>query len=127
MATIVIMTGEGRGRLLAIPRENSVTIGRDDQCTFQIVDDQMSRKHAQVRFDQSVGRYVLVDARSANGVYLNEKLIPVEAPLKDGDALRLGATRLVFLERDYTDAAKAMKDANARSEWGRGTVIQKDG
>lgn len=126
MATLVIMTGEGRGRLLALPRASAVTIGRDDQCTFQIVDNRISRKHAQVHFDNSVGKYVVVDARSANGLYLNEVLVPVEAPLKDGDALRLGDTRLIFLERDYDDAAKALKDAHARDEWGRGTILKTD-
>ncbi|MBU6414588.1 MAG: FHA domain-containing protein [Planctomycetes bacterium] len=60
MASLVIVEGVDQGRLLAI-KEPIVFIGRDDTCTYQILDAQVSRKHLQVRFDARFNAHVAGD------------------------------------------------------------------
>ena len=50
MASLVIVEGQGQGGHfpLTLPL---VSIGRDDTCTFQVLDPLVSRKHLQVRVE----------------------------------------------------------------------------
>ncbi|MFW6304037.1 MAG: FHA domain-containing protein [Candidatus Sumerlaeota bacterium] len=77
-----------------------VTIGRSSENDVALGDSHSSKRHAEIirRNDQ----YYLHDLGSRNGTVLNDKKIS-EAPLKDGDIIRIGQAMMSFLaEEDKT-------------------------
>ena len=123
MASLVVIEGPGQGGHYPLT-EPLVSVGRDDTCTIQILDGLMSRKHLQVRLDAALGKHVAADYRSANGVFVNEKLILHATPLGDGDRIRIGQTTLMYLAADHTDAPTAVAAATKKKdEWRRSTMM----
>jgi pSer/pThr/pTyr-binding forkhead associated (FHA) protein len=107
MACLIVVEGSATGALFSLAAYRLVDIGRDEECTFQIVDPQISRHHLQIRADGN-GRHVAIDSRSANGVLVNVDKILNEMPLKSGDEITIGTTRIVYSETDYPDAQSAI-------------------
>jgi len=72
----------------ATPLGDGVTLlGRDPECGGCLPSDQVSRRHAEIRW---VGGVAMVrDAGSTNGVFLNGRKT-AQAPLRPRDVLRLG-------------------------------------
>ncbi|MBI2213782.1 MAG: SpoIIE family protein phosphatase [Acidobacteria bacterium] len=72
----------------------SLTMGRSPDCSLQIHDRFLSRKHIELRDEGE--RWVLLDCGSANGTWLNG--IPVKVPmnLRPGDSIRIGETEILF-------------------------------
>ena len=63
----------------------------------------------QVRFDQNTNRYLAYDMKSRNGVYVNNRKIEDETPLKDGDIILIGFTSLLFTDKDFKDKDSALQ------------------
>ena len=83
-----------------------VTIGRVDNNDLVLDDDSVSRFHAFLRFDDRDRSWVLTDAESRNGTWVDgQKLEPNQsAPLKDGSRLRFGDAVLeFFLPASFTE------------------------
>ncbi|MBN1940137.1 MAG: adenylate/guanylate cyclase domain-containing protein [Candidatus Aminicenantes bacterium] len=75
---------------------NTTSIGRATANSICLKEDgAASRQHALVR-RQGETEYSLLDLGSANGTYLNEKLLLVPAILRHGDCVRVGDTILRF-------------------------------
>jgi len=75
---------------------NTTSIGRATANTICLKEDgAASRQHALIR-RQGETEYSLLDLGSANGTYLNEKLLLVPTILKSGDGIRIGETVLRF-------------------------------
>jgi DNA-binding winged helix-turn-helix (wHTH) protein len=74
--------------------EGENVIGRDDDVAVRIDMAGVSRHHA--RITAAGGRFTLEDLSSKNGTYLREEPLGAPAALEDGDAIRLGETRIVF-------------------------------
>ncbi len=73
--------------------DRSTVLGRLPECDIRIEDNQVSRRHAEVRPDAD--GYVLVDLGSLNGTLVNG--MPVtEHLLVDGDEIKLGAAIIRF-------------------------------
>ena len=91
----------------------TLTIGRDGRNMVQLIDDQVSRRHAMVRWDGS--GYILVDLKSHNATILNGKVV-TEARLAEGDKLVLGNTELTVTTawRIVEDAALGQKVVDRR-------------
>jgi serine phosphatase RsbU (regulator of sigma subunit) len=72
----------------------SLTMGRSPDCSLQIHDRFLSRKHIELRDEGE--RWLLLDCGSANGTWLNG--IPVKAAmtLRPGDSIRIGETEILF-------------------------------
>ena len=68
-------------------------IGRSKDCDVQLVDPNVSRRHAELR--QEGAAYWLVDLDSTNGVVVNGRRLK-RAKLESGDTVTLGSTELVF-------------------------------
>ncbi len=124
MATLVVTEGPAIGERFTLPRDQVVSVGRDSECVFQVVDPYMSRKHMQVHYEPKVSRFIVRDYRSANGVMVNGCTLAEEAPLRSGDSIRIGHTTLVFVDRDFSDDEEALTHAKATQEWKRTTVIE---
>jgi hypothetical protein len=70
-----------------------INIGRDSSNQLRLVDPQISRQHAQLRFIQ--GHFVVFDLDSGEGTFVNG--VPVSSHvLKPGDVIQLASLPLVF-------------------------------
>ena len=71
-----------------------ITLGRASECTIPIKDRFLSRRHAEIAFDQ--GRWYVRDCGSVNGTMLNGMKVIEPAPLRPGDRIALGDSEIVF-------------------------------
>ena len=60
--------------------------------------------HALIEENESGDGYVVTDVGSESGVYVNDKKVDVETPIKPGDSIRIGSVKLLVSE--YTEEAK---------------------
>ncbi len=103
-AYLIVVAGPMPGTMFRIG-EQSVSLGRSWESSFQLIDPSVSRRHACLTTD-STGCVSLTDQRSSNGTFVNGRRIPANRPtrLKDGDRVHLGPTVLLKLLRlDSTD------------------------
>jgi pSer/pThr/pTyr-binding forkhead associated (FHA) protein len=70
-----------------------VVLGRSKECDIQIMDPNVSRRHAEVRPQGEA--YVVVDLGSTNGIEVDGKRV-TELALEDGSRFTIGATEVVF-------------------------------
>jgi diguanylate cyclase (GGDEF)-like protein len=71
-----------------------LVVGRGEDCTIQIHDHSVSRRHA--RIDHAPDGYHVHDLQSTNGTFVNDRPV-TEALLHDGDYLRVGNCIFRFL------------------------------
>ena len=95
-ASLGIVEGVGRGTRYQIGRQR-VGIGRSSQNTVRILDEEASRFHAAIQWESH--GFVLVDLDSANGTLLNG-VREQQAPLAEGDELRMGKLVLRIVVRE---------------------------
>src|SRR5215203_5452215 len=106
MALLHITDAGGRAWQLPLSPQGICTIGRAPDNRVVLNDPRASRYHAHVRFRN--GAYVLVDGSadgklSANHVFVNGEQ-RLEHPLRDGDLVQIGASRLRL---DLSDERRA--------------------
>jgi len=84
-----VLSGVHEGKLIQI-KDEKFLIGRSDSCQLRPKSESISRKHCV--FVQRDGRVLLLDLKSRNGTFVNEKqLSPDKAKiLKSGDKIRCG-------------------------------------
>jgi pSer/pThr/pTyr-binding forkhead associated (FHA) protein len=70
-------------------RQDVVTLGRSESCGVVLPFPTVSRLHARIELQHD--RYVLFDAGSANGTFVNRKRIEHGCQLSTGDTIWLGA------------------------------------
>lgn len=96
MVCIRIKDGPSKGAVYTLQGQ-VITIGRDTEAHIQIMDQGVSRQHAEIF---SVGEmYFIRDLGSRNGTYVNEERIGEEL-LREGDHIRIGQTTLAFEDRE---------------------------
>ncbi len=91
MASLIVTNGKQEGDYYPLGRRTNV-VGRDEALPIQILDNMVSRKHLQIRFDPATKRYFAYDMKSRNGVYVNNRRVEDEVALKDGDVIMVGMT-----------------------------------
>ncbi len=92
-------------------------LGRDDDCTIQIMDAGISRHHAMVYFDAHKLRYELRDLGSRNGTFVNDEPLGESRVLARGDKIRLGVNtvlRVSYGDELETQYARDMHEAILR-------------
>lgn len=107
MASLIVTNGKQEGSYYPLGRRTNV-IGRDEALPIQILDNMVSRKHLQIRFEQATSRYYAYDMKSRNGVYINSRRIEDEVALQDGDLIMVGMTSILFMDRDFKDKDSAL-------------------
>ena len=122
MASIIITAGPREGEFYPLGQRTTV-IGRDEAVPIQIVDERVSRKHMQVRFDPEKG-YLALDMRSSNGVFINGRRIGTETLLSDGDEIQVGDTKLMFTLSDFPDKQSALAHFKKAGQKHRSTLMQ---
>lgn len=88
---LIVASGALQGDIFEITKDD-VTIGRGANNDIVISDPATSRTHCQIRREED--KYVIQDANSANGTYINDERIALPYVLRDGDEIRLGETTL---------------------------------
>jgi len=97
---VYIEKGQSQRREYAF--KEAFTIGREDSCDVWIQEQMVSRKHADVVFEQ--GRWWFKDAHSANGTYVNGEKVD-HVPLANEMQIELGMNGAVIsFEVEESDA-----------------------
>lgn len=71
---LICIRGTHIGKFIPLPSDKKVILGRDAvQCTYAIVDSQVSRKHCEITYIGGMNKYRVIDF-SKNGTYLGSGL-----------------------------------------------------
>ena len=92
-AHLAILKGKGSGASITLQGTQNI-LGRENQNGISFDDDQISKQHAEIRFEKDF--YWIEDLKSKNGVYLNGKRIEQAERLYNGTILKIGSTLLKF-------------------------------
>lgn len=118
--TLIYRRADGAEHFLQL-NQLLTTLGRSEGCDIVIDNPIVSRLHAQI--EQQHDRYVLADAGSANGTFLNGERLEQGRQLSTNDAIWLGSSEvaLSFSDPDetlgvrlYNGPPALLIDANAR-------------
>ncbi len=97
VAWLYCWKGLRRGTLKQMMQERN-EFGRDVSCNIEIEDPHASSHHGAVLLRE--GKWFIMDFASANGTFVNEKKLGVDAPmpleLHDEDVIRIGESEFVF-------------------------------
>jgi hypothetical protein len=90
-----------------------VTIGRGPDCQVQLDVRWVSRQHALIRMEDK--DYVLEDAGSKNGVFVNGQRVTCTCILEDGDRIQVApGLELIFVDSEATAPLPARADRGLR-------------
>ncbi len=94
--SLKVVSGTHEGKIIPI-KDEKFLIGRGESCQLRPKSESISRKHCAIV--QKDGRLLLVDLKSRNGTFINEKQVsPDKAKiLKNGDRLRCGQLEFEIL------------------------------
>lgn len=82
------------GQRVRVNGDEPITVGRMSECTVSLNDQNVSRRHAEIRADGS--GFVVADLGSTNGTVVNGSRIRGELKLTDGDIIGFGSTYVRF-------------------------------
>jgi pSer/pThr/pTyr-binding forkhead associated (FHA) protein len=94
-AVLIVRSGPQAGDRFALG-DGTIRLGRHPDSEIMLDDITVSRRHAAI--EQTPEGYVVSDAGSLNGTYVNQERIE-RAVLHHGDELQVGKFRLVLFER----------------------------
>jgi Nif-specific regulatory protein len=92
-AQLVVLNGANEGKTIGLPAGKHLTVGRYRNNQLVLEEDQVSRFHAEITFDQ--GQWHIRDNDSVNGTYVDGQRIRGTA-LKHGQVIRIGPVQLRF-------------------------------
>lgn len=92
--SLEVLNGSAEGKKIFFGDEQQeVDIGRDPNCSLQIDEAVISRRHAKLM--KKWGGVVLMDLNSRNGCFVNNEKV-AEKLLRDGDKVLLGTIKLIY-------------------------------
>ncbi|MGY8752407.1 MAG: FHA domain-containing protein, partial [Phycisphaerales bacterium] len=95
MLVLEVVEGPDLGGVFSLPPNEPQLIGRSSEA-LPLEDPTISRRHAELTPDN--GRWFLQDLASANGTFLNGRLLTERIALRIGDEVGCGATLFRFSE-----------------------------
>ncbi len=122
MPSIVVTSNDGTKNQYQLPR-GTVVIGRGEQLPIQILDQAVSEKHLQIRFDGSDSTYHALDMKSKNGTRINGRKVSGDVTLVHGDVIEIGQARIRFYEQDEPDGTNAFKHRKQPGERDKETML----
>jgi hypothetical protein len=90
---LAVTRGSGMGRVFALARETTTSLGRARANDIVLEDVAVSSQHCRIRLEQ--GHFVLHDLKSTNGTLVNDQKVSRHT-LSEGDVIRIGETSLQF-------------------------------
>jgi two-component system NtrC family sensor kinase len=115
MAHVRIISGGNKGAVLKL-KQDKTTIGRSPENDIVLSDPSVSRMHAQIIFRNN--NYYIQDLNSTQGTYVNDVRNNYEMLLSEDDAIRLGATTLLFNHEPPSIVAPSKEDDSLRTPLG---------
>jgi two-component system NtrC family sensor kinase len=108
LPSLFVIQGQNRGaRYDLAAHEGALTIGREAGNAIRLDDNEVSRRHAEIR---RVGEtFVVGDLKSSNGTFVNERRIE-RCELVSGDRVRVGRTVLVYARDAAAEEAVQLVD-----------------
>jgi EmrB/QacA subfamily drug resistance transporter len=89
---LIIVSGTGAGS--TAPVRVSATIGREPECELQVLDSEVSRRHAKVTIRDGIA--AIDDLHSANGTYVDGERILDRQVLAPGDRIQIGEATIIL-------------------------------
>lgn len=94
----------------------TITLGRATECTVPIKDRYLSRRHAEIVYQD--GEWVVRDCGSVNGTMLNGAKLLLPVPLRPGDRIALGDSEVIFESTESSSQSQLIaldSDSHAKS------------
>ncbi len=106
---LIAMSGANVGKIYPLSKTQPlIVLGRGDDVDVQILDGEISRRHAAIRFDATKDSFIVCDLGSRNGTHVNGKMSEGDTIIAVGDKLRLGAHAVLRVSSDgETESAYA--------------------
>jgi pSer/pThr/pTyr-binding forkhead associated (FHA) protein len=111
--TVIHGSAEHIQQVFLLPGDQQILLGRSSICHFQIEDPRLSTLHCY--FSSKEGVFSVCDLLSANGVFVNKKLVDV-ATLQEGDIVKVGNTLLEFSDGREFPKGKPEPDKSESEE-----------
>lgn len=106
-----------QGNPFQVELKDSLTAGRSPKADIEVDDDRVSRMHFAIHMEE--GHPVLHDLQSRNGTKVNGEKADV-TPLKPGDEIRVGSTRLFIEGKESAGPTTALNDLQGEMKSGKG-------
>ena len=111
MPALLVIQGRDSGARFDLTNlEGPLSIGRETGNLLQLQDNEVSRRHAEIR--RVGGAFVLDDLKSSNGTFVNNRRVE-RAELTGGDRLQIGRTVMVYAPDGIDEATFAPVDVVA--------------
>jgi adenylate cyclase len=94
MPTLNVLFGDGKKTTVSLEKEK-ITLGRSKDCDVVLLDDTVSRKHAQIL--KTPEGFLVKDLGSHNGTFVNGSRI-TQHPLAHNDQMKIGGSTLTFVD-----------------------------
>ena len=112
MPSLLVIQGRDRGTRYPLPgTDGPVGIGRESGNVVQLHDNEVSRRHAEIRLAD--GKHVVIDLKSSNGTFVNGRRVE-RAELAHADRVLVGRTVLSYSRDAAGDATIAEESAPPR-------------
>ena len=100
VAWFVVVEGKGKGSdIRIIAGQNSIGRDKSNMVTIDFGDTTISReKHAFIIYDLKHKKFMFKSGEGQNISYLNEEGVYSPVPIKDGDTVEIGETKLRFVQ-----------------------------
>lgn len=95
-AALLVVGGELNGTIFDLDG-SEVTAGRSPDNTIPLEFNGISRKHFKLTAQGDT--FIVEDAGSKNGTYLNNRKVEIPTPLQKGDMIKLGSVALKYLPK----------------------------
>lgn len=101
-AYLTMLSGSRIGIKIPLDPAGETLLGRGSECQISLADPLCSRVHARLTFQD--GQWVLRDANSRNGTFVNDKKV-AEARLDEGHSIRIGGSEFEYHSSDEPPTA----------------------
>ncbi|MFM8497026.1 MAG: ATP-binding protein [Planctomycetia bacterium] len=121
MSSLYVIQGRNRGaRYDLAAHQGAISIGRESGNFVQLDDNEVSRRHAEIR--RVDGQFVVGDLKSSNGTFVNNRKVE-RAELTSGDQIQIGRTVMVYSKDHDDEQAIGMVDIVAHANGADGSRI----
>ncbi|WP_372367503.1 DUF4388 domain-containing protein [Candidatus Uabimicrobium sp. HlEnr_7] len=96
---------------IRLTKHNEIYVGRGPENDLILTSNDVSRRHAVIKWCDEKSCYTVRDLNSHNGVTVNEELIE-EYQLQDQDIINIGANDISFYKMEDPDKKAAMKSSS---------------
>lgn len=106
------ISGKYQGGEYPLTKGREIVIGRSSELDMVLIEDMVSRRHAQISTNPTGDEVTIVDLNSTNGTFVNGEKVK-RARLKEGDRVLIGTSIIKLVA---ADPATAISEAEAKNQ-----------